>query len=112
MKNETQLQQRCFTWHWNTFPEYRGLLCCNLNNSKDARTGKLNKSLGVIAGRADLTYYTPSGKVVFIEMKANGGKQSKIQIDWEALVVSFGYEYYVIDTIEDFKACIMRSNEL
>ena len=45
-------------------------------------------------------------------MKANGGKQSKIQIDWEALVVSFGYEYYVIDTIEDFKACIMRSNEL
>ena len=75
-------------------------------------TGKLNKSLGVIAGRADLTYYTPSGKVVFIEMKANGGKQSKIQIDWEALVVSFGYEYYVIDTIEDLTAFLVLSGIL
>ena len=106
MKSETRLQQECFQWHWNTFPQFRGLLNHNLNNAKDARTGKLYKSMGVIRGRADFTYYAPNGKAVFIELKTEKGTQQKDQVQWELLVKLYGYQYWVVRSLEEFQMLI------
>jgi len=105
--NEDRLQQECYMWFHNTYPEQRGLLCYNLNNSRNKVAGAINRSLGLQAGRPDLTYYTPSGKAVFIEMKTPTGVQSPEQKKYQKKVESFGYSYQIIRTFVEFKSLIL-----
>jgi hypothetical protein len=59
------------------------------------------RSIGLVAGVADMTYLHPGG-VVFLEFKALKGRQSVLQIEWQARVLSVGCKYAIIKTIEDF----------
>lgn len=99
---EERIQQECFEWHWNTYPEMRGLLCYNLNNSRNKVDGARNKRLGLIAGRADMTYYYV-GRAYFIEMKTPIGSQSDAQKEWEALVNWHAFSYVIVRDLEEFK---------
>jgi hypothetical protein len=105
--NEDRLQQECYMWFHNTFPEQRGLLCYNLNNSRNKVAGAINRSMGLQAGRADLTYYTPSGRAVFIEMKTPTGTQQPEQKKYQKKVESFGYLYKICRTFDEFKVLIL-----
>ena len=79
MYSEVKIQSQIFQWHWNNYPEERGLLCYNLNNSANKIQGNQNKALGLIKGRSDMVYYY-NGTAVMIELKNATGKQSKEQI--------------------------------
>ena len=48
----------------------------NHNNPRNAINGSLLKTMGMVAGVADMTYLHPDG-VKFIEFKVDGGKQSE-----------------------------------
>tara|TARA_R110002051_G_scaffold308116_1_gene379543 strand:- start:28212 stop:28547 length:336 start_codon:yes stop_codon:yes gene_type:complete len=105
MKSENKLQSECIQWCWNERPNTRGLVCYNLNNSKNKIDGMMNKALGLIKGRADITFYW-SGNAYFIEMKTEMGKQREEQIKWQQVVEGNGFKYYVCRSLEEFKEII------
>ena len=98
---ETRLQKACIKWAAYRFPETDGLLCYNLNNSANSRSGKMNKELGLIAGRADVVLYW-KGTAYMFEFKAPLGYQTKTQKDWQAKIEAHGFKYFVIRTSEQF----------
>ena len=130
---ENRLQQICYTWFHNQYPQYRGLLCCNLNNAfasvppeiygllkshpsllkavKQIYTklsrirGAIAKSMGLQAGRSDMVLYF-NKTAYMIELKKTKGRQSNVQIVWQNLIQQHGYEYVVIKTLEDFQEYI------
>ena len=102
MLSEVKIQTQIFQWHWNSFPDERGLLCYNLNNSANKIDGNRNKALGLIKGRSDMVYYYQSSAYM-IELKNAKGKQSKEQILWQELLESQGFTYVVIRSLEEFK---------
>ena len=111
MKRPEQIiQQSIVRYFAYQYPEFKGCLCSNLNNSKDARTGAINKSMGVISGRSDLVLYINS-KAYHIEVKAEKGKQSQVQKEWEGIITSQGFEYFIVHNLDEFieiieKICI------
>lgn len=105
---ESQLQSECFKWAWNELPKTRGLLCYNLNNSKNRIDGSRNKALGLIAGRSDMVFYW-RGQAVMIEFKdPSKGRQSKKQKEWQKLIESHGFEYQIVKDIHTFKKIILN----
>lgn len=103
--SEEYIQYECVQWFWNTYPNLRGLLCCNKNNSRNKIEGNKWRALGVIAGRADLVLYY-DGKTYHIEMKTEKGIQSKEQKDWASLVESSGFRYYICRSLFEFQTLI------
>jgi hypothetical protein len=72
MDSESKLQTDCYVWFHNTYPKLRGLLCYNLNNSRNKIDGAKNKALGLIAGRSDMVLYR-DGVATMIEFKIRDG---------------------------------------
>ena len=108
MKREEQtIQQTIVRWFAYQYPHLKGCLCSNLNNSKDARTGSINKSLGVIAGRSDLTLYA-NGTAYFIEVKKPKGTQSDAQKEWQATIEAHGYDYFIVYSLSDFEKLVKQ----
>lgn len=110
--NEGKIQAECFTWFWNTYPQYRKLLfhCANENDRSDSNAiqGAMRKSLGVVAGVADLICLIPRGGhgALLIEMKDAHGTQKPAQKEWQVIVENQGYLYRVIRSLEEFKELI------
>jgi len=100
-KSEIKLQSEIFKHFHNNFPNERGLLCYNLNNSANKIQGNQNKALGLIAGRSDMVYYR-NGKATMIELKTIDGIQSKDQKNWENVIKCQGFDYYIIRTLDEF----------
>lgn len=106
MRNiELRTQADFFIWHWNTFPNERGLLHANNNNSENAIKGNQNMSIGVVAGVADMEYIV-NGTVIFIEWKTDIGRQSEKQKKFQVLVESQGFKYVVLRTLEEGKQLV------
>lgn len=100
--SEDRLQQECYLWFHNTYPEYRGLLNYNLNNSANVLQGKKNKSMGLQKGRADMVFYF-EGKAYMLEMKTLNGYQSLKQKQWQQAIECAGFKYFIIKTLKMFK---------
>lgn len=103
--SEGRLQQEIVFWFRNAFPNLRGLLCYNNNNSLGGRKGNMNKYLGVIKGRADMVFYYKS-RAYMIELKTEIGYQSKEQKKWQNIIEEQGFNYSIIRSLEDFKILI------
>lgn len=106
-KSEDRLQEDIVQYMWNNYPETRGLFCYNQNNSKNRIDGYRNKLKGIIQGRSDLVLYY-SGRAYFFELKTTTGRQSAEQKDWETLVTSHGFMYYIVRSLDEFKMIIER----
>lgn len=107
-----QLQAECFQWHWGTYPNERGLLHSNNNNSENRIKGNQNKAVGIVKGVADLEYFK-NQKLYFIEIKWDSDTQSRAQINFQKLVESQGAIYVIIRSFEEFQALInqIQNNE-
>jgi len=105
MNSETLVQQRMYIWFHNTYPNLRGLLCYNLNNSATARQGSMNKSLGLQKGRSDMVLYY-GGRAYMIEVKNEAGLLGESQVKWSRLVRKNGFEYYVVRSLEEFQKVV------
>lgn len=104
-ESEEALQADCYTWAHNTYPEIRGLLCYNLNNSANKRSAAINKAMGLQPGRSDMVLYW-KGKAYMIEFKLPGKKQQPKQKDWERKIKEHGFTYTIIDSYEGFRSYI------
>jgi hypothetical protein len=107
MKSEARIQQEIVMFFNNEYPELRGCLCYNNNNSVGGLRGKLNKFLGVVKGRSDMVLYYKSFSVM-IELKTEKGRQSDSQRAWQYLMQKQGFEYYVVRSLEEFKELIVK----
>ena len=58
------------------------------------------KAMGLRAGVADLVCLLP-GRVVFLEVKTDKGRQSRAQIEFEKVCTDLGHEYYVVRSVKD-----------
>lgn len=106
MCSEDKLHQDCYVWFHNTYPNLRGLLCYNLNNSKNKIDGARNKAKGLIAGRSDMVLYYDA-KAIMIEFKTSDGVQSAGQKEWQSLVTSNGFQYHIIRSLPEFQSLIL-----
>lgn len=109
-RSEDQLQQSIYIWFHNTYPHLRGLLCYNLNNSKNKIDGNLNRSKGLQAGRSDLVYYR-KGRAYMIELKTETGSQEPAQKKWQAVIEGEGFTYVIIRDLISFQSFIKTVEE-
>lgn len=131
-KGEDRLQADAYRWFHNTYPNLRGCLCYNLNNvtpilPPEARAilkkfgilekvfgmikkaagyfGMVAKAMGLQKGRSDMVLYL-KGRAFMIEWKTAKGKQSAKQKEWQELIESQGFSYYIVRSIEEFKQIV------
>ncbi len=100
-----QLQAQCFLWHWTEYPEQRGLMHANNNNSRNKIEGNQKKALGVVKGVLDLEYFYAS-KLYFFDIKIGRDKLSDDQLAFIAKVESEGAKCYEIRSLEQFQEFI------
>jgi hypothetical protein len=107
MKTEDRIQQECYMWFWNTYPELRKLLFAVPNgryrNVIDAVI--LNKT-GLVAGVSDMIFLYKGGAYLF-ELKTETGVQSDAQKEWEKIVNKQGFNYYIIRDLIEFSKVIV-----
>lgn len=104
---ESKLQTLCYTWFHNTYPDHRGLLCYNLNNSKNRIDGARNRAMGLQPGRSDMVLYH-QGRSIMIEIKTVNGNQTTKQKQWQQLIEDHDFEYVVIRSLESFQQLIHK----
>lgn len=96
-----RLQQKCFMYAWNKYPQTRGLLWHTPNGGKrNAIEAKRFKDIGVIAGIPDL-FFLWKGKLYGFEVKVTGDRQSEAQKEIEAKLKANGAEYYIVKNTPD-----------
>ena len=105
--SEIKIQSQAYSWFHNNYPELRGLLCYNLNNSRNKIDGNQNKALGLQKGRSDMAFYY-NGRAYFFEFKTETGMQSMDQKLWETLVKAHGFTYIIIRSFEQFQTEIEK----
>lgn len=107
METESKLQQDCFVWFWNTFPDRRRTLFHIPNGGVRGRVaGNRMKSIGVVAGVPDFCWLV-NGRVYFIELKnpddgVVSGKQKEIHF----IFAKQGFDVAVIRTKDEFQKFI------
>ena len=67
------------------------------------------KASGLVAGVADMTYLK-DGKAYFFELKANKGRQSDNQKQWQEIVEAEGFSYQIIRSLDEFQTAINTLN--
>lgn len=98
---EHQLQQKIVKYWNENYPKHRKCLFHVEQSAKNGIQGALQKALGVVAGVSDLILVL-KGKVLFIELKTDIGKQSPTQIEFERQITELGHEYHVVRSFEQF----------
>lgn len=81
-----------------------GYFCHSVPNEQShgnaVRTGQLI-SMGLRPGVADLVVWVGNGRVAYLEVKNEKGKQSDRQLAFEKLCQSHGYPYKVVRSAEE-----------
>jgi len=101
-ESEERIQSQAFQWAWNAYPSTRGLLCYNLNNSRNRIDGARNRALGLQPGRADMVLYWRA-TATFFEFKTPTGTQQPVQLDWQGKVQAQGFRYHIVRSVQDFQ---------
>lgn len=119
-ETEEQLQNACYRWYDETFPDERKMLFSVPNGGErpmkrvfsqgrwkmiPVEANKL-KATGLQRGVSDFVFIC--GTVIFIEMKLPGKVQQPDQIDFMNKVTSRGHQYIVMEYFWEFKKFILR----
>lgn len=105
-KSEDRIQQECYMWFHNTYPQYRGLLFAVPNGgARSAVQGKIFKMTGVVPGVADMLLMV-NGNIFCFELKNKFGTQSPQQKNWQLLVQREGFKYYIVRTKKLFEEIV------
>ena len=109
MKTEDKIQQEIVMWYRNTYclknHNPRNLIFSVPNDSKDAKEQMRKISTGLYAGVSDLIIIH-FGKVLFVEVKNDKGRQSDKQKDFQQLIEAQGFKYYLVRSLEELKQII------
>lgn len=104
--SEDRIQYDCYMWFHDTYPELRGLLCYNLNNSRNKIQAMMDKGKGLQKGRADMVLYF-NGVATMIELKTPTGTQEPYQRIWQAKIEAAGFKYHLVRSLEEFQKIIL-----
>ncbi len=105
-KSENRIQQECYMWFHNTFPELRGCLFAVPNGgARSPIEGKLFKETGVVPGVSDMLLMVDSRTTCF-ELKNALGHQSRKQVAWQKQIESKGFDYHLIRDLNTFKEIV------
>ena len=107
MYQESQLQQMCVRYFRYVYPQYVIYATPNGGSRNPIEAERL-KAEGVLAGVADLTILLPQGRIIYIEMKVKGNRQTDNQKDFQQKAEALGYKYYVCYSFDEFKAIIEK----
>ena len=100
---ETKLQQDCFVWFNNQYPELRKTMWHVQNEGKRNRYEQsIIKSLGVVPGVADLNWLY-KGQFYAIELKTPTGSQAPSQKQWQRVITEQGGIYTVVRSLDEFR---------
>jgi hypothetical protein len=105
-QTEYRIQQDCYRWFHNTYPNYRGLLFHVQQGAKNAIQGNRHKALGVFSGVADFVACTPTGQFLAIELKTPTGFQSQAQKKWEEQLRKAKGNYYICRSLTEFQEVV------
>lgn len=103
--SEAKIQQACFTWFWNEYPEHRRKL---FHISNEGKKGGLQN--GIVSGVPDLFLTVPRGEYhgLFIEMKKPTGRLSKDQKKVIEIYSSEGFKVIIVDCLELFQYLVIK----
>lgn len=88
---------------WKDLPKNRKPIVFAIPNGgqRDAREGANLKAQGVLAGVPDLCIIRPKNVVIWVEMKAKGGKVSPAQLDMHIDMGELEHDVIVAYSAED-----------
>ena len=102
MKDEAQIQASCVEWFRYHFPQY---IMFSVPNEAAYKRSSYFSSLGMLNGASDTVIVLPN-KVLFVEFKAEKGKQRPEQKIFEEKVTALGFPYSIVRSLEEFKQVI------
>lgn len=117
-QNESKLQIAAVRWFDLTYPKLKlNLFSVPNEGSRTPANGARMKAQGRRAGCADMVLAVPKFEsdeyqneiikhALFIEFKADKGKQNENQIAFQKAVENQGYKYIVIRSFDEFKEMI------
>lgn len=100
--SESQIQGQCVSWFRYHFPQYILFAVCNEATYKRS---SYFSSIGMLNGVSDTVIVLPN-KVLFVEFKAEKGKQRPEQKIFEEKVTALGFPYSIVRSLEEFKQVI------
>lgn len=106
MKNEeSRIQKACVRWFRLQYPRLVLFAIPNGGN-RNAVTGAILKSEGVLAGVSDLMLMHPAGGYhgLCIEMKTPKGRQQESQKQFQRQAEAAGYKYIICRSLDSFVA--------
>lgn len=104
MKTEAKIQQEIVVYFNNNY-------CLKHHQPRELIFHVANENqhrllnIGVLPGVADLVL-TFRGQVLFVEVKAPGGKQRPKQKDFQERVENLGFKYFIVEDLAQFKELI------
>jgi hypothetical protein len=102
---ERELQSAAFYYFRMQYPNY-SMLFFHIPNGghRNVIEAKNLQRAGVVAGVADTFLAVPNKHYPgsFIEFKAPKGKMSENQMNFQSAVVTTGYDYKIIQSIDEF----------
>lgn len=107
MKKENQIQAQIYQWFNNNFclknHKPRLLIFAVPNGgTRNIREAMSMKATGTLAGASDLILVMDK-EVIFVEIKAEKGRQSESQKDFQKRVEDLGFDYWLVYSFEDFQ---------
>ena len=103
---EKRLQQDCYKWFFNNYPELRGTMWHVQNEGKRTDYERsIIKSIGIVSGVSDLSWVYNS-KYYAIEFKTDTGDQEPEQKEWERVITQQGGIYVLIRSLEEFQGFV------
>ncbi len=99
---EHHTQQACVNWFRYQFkaPDYVIFAIPN-GGVRHKSTGRTLKIEGVMAGVADLCILA-RGRTIFVEMKADSGKQTPAQKEFQNVCFKQGIPYVIAHSLDEF----------
>ncbi len=110
-----RIQQECWIYLWNTYPQTRRLLWHTPNElrpypKENERQFMIRlsqaKAIGVMKGVWDLVFYW-KGVLYIFDIKIGNDRLSEEQLDFERQVIAQGGKSFIIESTQQFKDIIL-----
>lgn len=98
---ESDIQISCVKWFRLQYPRYIIFAVPNGGTRKKMEMVWMLRE-GILPGVADLVICGDRGKILFVEMKTQKGKQNQHQKEFEEKAKELGFEYFVCRSLDDF----------
>ena len=110
-KSEAAVQQEMVVWFRNNYQRKgvdKGIIFSVPNERAGGFMAMKDLLLtGLLSGVSDLIVVL-KGRVIFVEVKNDVGKQSEKQIKFQQQVENLGFEYHLVRTLESFQKIIVK----